>query len=217
MDKNPRMLQSKPNQLKQDILKKILFKKLLLLISFIFLSCARNPYLTSYEPIHTYLAIQKIDKHKKYILQSDKEPNKTPLRLFNGGEGLGHIIDSTDSTDYTNGLFVNKHWEEMYKQYAHDNIKRYWNKEDFSNYNFILEKGTGLSMKRDFLIKYPPESRIDEIIIISDLIYYMNRKYVMFSFSKRFFTGSGSTSLIIMTKEKNKWILVKVIGDYIYS
>lgn len=194
-----------------------LFKKLLLSISLIFLSCARNPYLTPYEPIQAYLAIKKIEKNKKYILQSDKEPNKTPLRLFNGGEGLGHIIDSTDPTDYTNGLFVNKYWEEMYKQYAHDNTKRYWKKEDFPAYNFILEKGTGLAMKSDFLMKYPPESRIEEMIIISEPIFYMNRKYIMFSFSKRFFTGSGSTSLIIMKKEKNKWILVKVIGDYIYS
>jgi hypothetical protein len=42
-------------------------------------------------------------------------------------------------------------------------------------------------------------------------------KYIMFYFSKAFFEGSSSSKVVIMKKEKGKWIIVRVMGDYIYS
>jgi hypothetical protein len=191
-------------------------KKTLVLIPFFIVSCV-SPclYLKDYEPINVFLETQKLDKNKKYILQSDKQDSRQALRLFNGGEGIKHIIDSTDPTDYTDGLFVEKHWKKIYKKYAQDTLKKYWRKEDFPKYDFILEQGTGLLLKSSFNDKYL-DSGINEMIIISEPMYYWNRKYILFSYSKLYFDSSGSRVLVIMKKEEEKWVVVRTIGDYVY-
>ena len=191
-------------------------KKTFVIIPFFILSCASGQYLKSYEPINVFLETQKIDKDKKYIMQSDKEENKQALRIFNGGEGVEHVIDSTDPIEYTNGLFVEKYWNKIYNEYAQDTLKRYWKNEDFSKYNFVLEKGTGLTLKKSFLKKYK-NSGINEMIIISEPMYYMNKKYIMFYFEKKYFDGSGSPKVVIMKNEANKWVVVRIIGDYVYN
>jgi hypothetical protein len=191
-------------------------KKVVLLIPFFILSCNSSKYLASYEPINVFLETQKIDKNKKHILQSDKEENFQALRIFNRGEGTEHYVDSTDPTDYTDGLYVEKHWKKLYKEYINDTLKRHWKKEDFPNYNFILERGTGLILTRNLIDKYAG-SGIYERFIISEPMYYFNKKYILFSYSKKYFDSSGSINLVIMKKEKDQWKVVRVIGDYIYN
>jgi hypothetical protein len=190
-------------------------KKTFVIIPFFILSCASGQYLKSYEPINVFLETQKIDKDKKYIMQSDKAQNTQALRIFNGSEGADHIIDPTDPIDYTNGLFVEKYWNKIYNEYAQDTLKRYWKNEDFPQYNFVLEKGTGLTLKESFLKKYI-NSGINEMIIISEPMYYMNKKFIMFYYEKLYFESSGSSQVVIMKKEANKWIVVQIISDYIY-
>ena len=191
-------------------------KKTFVIIPFFILSCASGQYLKSYEPINVFLDTQKIDKDNKYIMQSDKEQNTQALRIFNGSEGSVHVKDPTDPMDYTNGLFVEKYWNKIYNEYAQDTLKRYWKNEDISEYNFVLEKGTGLTLKESFLRKYM-NSGINEMIIISEPMYYMNKKYIMFYFEKRHFGGSSSPMDVIMKKEENKWVVVQIIRDYIYN
>ena len=191
-------------------------KKISLVIPFFILSCSSKLYVESYDPINAFLDTQNMDKNKVYILQSDKELNKQTLRIFNGGEGSVHIIDPTDPIDYTDGLFVEKYWKKMYTEYASDTIKKYWTKEDFPLYNFILEKGTGLTLQESFLKKYM-NSRINEMIILSEPIYYRNKKYIMFYYLKVNFESSGTSQVVIMKKENNKWVVAKIVGDYIYN
>ena len=190
-------------------------KKIIVIISLFLYSCASSPYLKTYEPINVFLETQKLDKNRKYILQSNKEENIQALRIFNGGEGIVHELDPIDSIDYTDGLYVKKHWEKMYKKYLNDTIKKHWKKEDFPNFNFALEKGTGL-VDNYILTKYM-NTGIHEIIIISEPIYYMNKKYIMFYFNKVYFEGSSSSKVVIMKKDKGSWVIVRVMGDYIFS
>ena len=178
-------------------------------------SCASSPYLKTYEPINVFLETQKLDKNRKYILQSNKEENIQALRIFNGGEGIVHELDPIDSIDYTDGLYVKKHWEKMYKKYLNDTIKKHWKKEDFPNFNFALEKGTGLV--DNYILTTYMHTGIHEIIIISEPIYYMNKKYIMFYFNKVYFEGSSSSKVVIMKKDKGSWVIVRVMGDYIFS
>lgn len=191
-------------------------QKTFVLIPFFILSCASGQYLKSYEPINVFLETQKIDKDKKYIMQSDKAGNIQALRIFNGSEGVEHVIDPTDPIDYTNGLFVEKYWNKIYNEYAQDTLKRYWKNEDFPQYNFVLEKGTRLTLKESFLRKYM-NSGINEMIIISEPMYYMNKKYIMFYFEKKHLDGSGSPKVVIMKNEANKWVVVRIVGDYVYN
>lgn len=192
-----------------------LLNKLFVIITFFTLSCANAQYLESYEPINVFLETQKINKSKKRILQANKALNKQALRIFNGGLGADHIVDPKNPIDYTDGLFVEQHWKKMYEEYAQDTIKRYWKKEDFPEYNFILEDGAG-SFKHDFMIKYINTGLQYEAIVISEPMYYMNRKYIMFYYAEVFATGGGNYSTVIMKKENEKWIVVRVIGDYIF-
>ena len=189
-------------------------KKTFVIIPFFILSCASGQYLKSYEPINVFLDTQKMKKNEKYILQINKASNKEALRIFNGGEGAEHIIDPTDPIDYTDGLFVKKHWKKMYKQYAQDTIKKYWEKKDFPEYDFILEDGKGL-FKYNFEMRHLG-ARFQEATIISEPMYYLNRKYIMFYYSKAYSTGGGKSSTVIMKKEEEKWIVVRIIGDYVY-
>lgn len=189
-------------------------KIIALIIPFIISSCASSPYLKNYDCINVFLETTKLDKNKEYILARDKENNKQALRIFNVGEGPEHIVYPTD-IDFTSDLFIKKHWKKLYNKYANDTIKRYWKKEDFPEYKFILESGKGLLLKQDFLIKYidGPE----QLIILSEPMYYMNKKYIMFYYSKLRFDSSGTTQVVIMKKIKGKWVVVKTLGDYIFS
>jgi len=191
-------------------------KKVALLIPFFILSCNSSKYLASYEPINVFLETQKIDKNKVHILQSDKEENRQALQIFNGGEGANRYIDPTDPTDYTDGLYVKKHWKKLYKQYVNDTLKRHWKKEDFPNYNFILEKGTGLMLTLIVIDKYAGTG-IHEWFTISEPMYYFNRKYILFLFETKHSARSRSSNLVIMKREKNQWQVVRVMSDYIYN
>ena len=199
---------------KSKTMKKL--KKIIVIIPLFLYSCASSPHLKTYEPINVFLETQKLDKGSKYILQCDKEQNKQALRIFNGAEGIVHELDPIDSIDYTDGLYIKKHWEKMYKKYSNDTIKKYWKKEDFPNFNFALEKGTGLGLSYSIAEKYR-NTGIHEIIIISEPMYYMNKKYIMFYFNKVYFEGSSSSKVVIMKKVRGNWVIVRVMGDYIIS
>ena len=199
---------------KSKTMKKL--KKIIVIIPLFLYSCASSPHLKTYEPINVFLETQKLDKGSKYILQCDKEQNKQALRIFNGAEGIVHELDPIDSIDYTDGLYIKKHWEKMYKKYSNDTIKKYWKKEDFPNFNFALEKGTGLGLSYSIAEKYM-NTGIHEIIIISEPMYYMNKKYIMFYFNKVYFEGSSSSKVVIMKKVRGNWVIVRVMGDYIIS
>ncbi|HEX7870235.1 MAG TPA: hypothetical protein VF455_08980 [Chryseobacterium sp.] len=189
-------------------------KKIFVIIAFFILSYTSAQCIDNYESINVFLETQKVSKEKTHILQKDKGLNNWALRIFNGGEGPDHIVDPKNPIDYTDGLFVEKHWKKMYEEYANDTIKRYWKKEDFPKYKFILEDGNGL-FKHDFLVRYIGTG-LHEAIIISEPMYYMDKKYIIFYYAKVYSTGGGNYSTVIMKKENEKWIVVRVIGDYIF-
>ena len=189
-------------------------KNIFVTIPFFILSCSSVKYIEDYEPINVFLETQKIDKSKKHILQVDKAPNKQALRIFISGEGAERILDPIRPIDYTDGLFVEKHWKKMYKQYAKDTIKKYWKKEDFPEYDFIFEDGHAL-FNDDFVTRHLG-TRFHEAIIISEPMYYMNRKYIMFFYAEVHSTGGGNYSTVIMKKEKEKWVVVRKMGDYLF-
>lgn len=103
----------------------------------------------------------------------------------------------------------------MYEQYSQDTSKKYWKKEDFPGYDFVLEKGTGLTLKYDIAIRYL-NTKIENVIVISEPIYYMEKKYIMFYFEIASFAGSSQPKVVIMTKQKEKWVVVRVMGDYVF-
>lgn len=183
------------------------------LCSFI-LSCASAQQNGGIDPINSFLRTQNLHNANQYILQRDKVQNAEILRLFNRGEGSDHIADHTDRMNYGEGLFKEKYWRKMYKEYAFDTIKKYWKNEDFPSCNFVLENRKGM-MGAAFMKKYLG-SGINTVIMLSDPIYYKNGHYALFYYNLYPFSGSSQPQLVVMKREKGNWILERIIGDYIY-
>ena len=187
-------------------------KKIVFAIPFLLFACA-PAYLKNYEPLKVFLEYEKIDTNKFYILQREKISNIETLRIFNGDVGLSHIL----SKDETNSLFNLKQWKKLYSDYSKDTINnKYWKNEDFPYYNFTLEDNK-LLFSKAYEEKYPNNFVHNEIIYLSEPLYYWNKKYILFTYYKGFLYGGSSTKLIIMKKEKKKWIVIQRIGDYVFN
>lgn len=184
-------------------------KKILILISFFICSCASTQYLDNYEPINIFLKSQNISKKENYILRS-KESNTQTLRIFNRGKGKEHVVYPSE-TDYTSKLFNEKKWEKMYRNYSKDTIQKYWKNEDIPEYKFINENRVEL-FNYNFLIKYP---KLEKVIVLSEPIYYYNKKYILFLYSIDVIANSSKPQIVVVMKNENgKWIVVEKIGDY---
>lgn len=185
-------------------LKKIVF----IIVTFCILSCSSS-YLKNYKPIITFLELEKTTNKKQYILRI-KESNSQTFRIFNRGEGAEHIVYPNE-IDYTSKLFNGKYWKKLYTEYSQDTIKKLWKDEDFIGYKFI-EGNRKQLFGRDFLKKYPD---VEDVIILSEPIYYHNKKYIMFFYNiDNYLYSSSPQIVVVMKKEKNKWVLVEKIGDY---
>lgn len=184
-------------------------KKILILISFFICSCASTQYLDNYEPINIFLKSQNISKKENYILRS-KESNTQTLRIFNRGKGKEHVVYPSE-TDYTSKLFNEKKWKKMYRNYSKDTIQKYWKNEDIPEYKFINENRVEL-FNYNFLIKYP---KLEKVIVLSEPIYYYNKKYILFLYSIDVIANSSKPQIVVVMKNENgKWIVVEKIGDY---
>lgn len=184
-------------------------KKTIILIPFLIYSCASTRYLDNYEPLNIFLKSQNISEKEKYILRS-KESNTQTLRIFNRGKGKEHVVYPSE-TDYTSKLFDQKKWRKMYRNYAKDTIQKYWKNEDVPEYKFINENRVEL-FNCNFLTKYP---KIEKIIVLSEPIYYHNKKYIMFLYGIDVTANNSKPQIVVvMKKENEKWIVVEKIGDY---
>jgi hypothetical protein len=183
--------------------------KTIILIPFFICSCASTQYLDNYEPINKFLKSQNISEKENYILRI-KESNTQTLRIFNRGKGPEHVVNPNEM-DYTIKLFNEKEWKKMYRNYSKDTIQKYWKKEDIPEYKFINENRVEL-FNYNFLIKYP---KLEKVIVLSEPIYYHNKKYIMFLYSIDEIANSSKPQIVVvMKKENEKWIVVEKIGDY---
>ncbi|SHM79219.1 hypothetical protein [Flavobacterium saccharophilum] len=183
-------------------------KNILILIPMISISCS-SPYLTSYEPINDFLELEKKNGNVHYILKA-KENNNQVLRIFNRGEESEHIVYSNE-IDHTSKLFNEKQWKKLYKKYSQDTIKKYWKAEDFPGYE-LIEGSRSLLFSSKFSNQYP---NVENVIILSEPLYYNNRKYIMFFYHIDNNNFVGDTQMaVVMRKENKKWIVVEKIGDY---
>lgn len=185
-------------------------KKIFAVIPFFILSCTGTKYVKNYEPINVFLEKEIIEKGEKYILQTDKASNAIVLRIFNGSDGPEHIADP----DYyiNDGFFVEKHWKKMYKRYINDTIKKYWKKEDFPKYDFMLENSRDWPKLPDKSAKYLNY----EVMTISEPMYYRNKRYIMFYLNTSYFSSGSRPQVVVMKKEKRKWIVDRTMWEEVF-
>ncbi|WP_316635080.1 hypothetical protein [uncultured Flavobacterium sp.] len=182
-------------------------KNIIILIPFFILSCASGQYLKSYEPINVFLETQKIDKNKKYILQAEKIDNKKVIADFNEFKSAGSYFDSNfQPIAYHN----EKEYKKMYNKYINDTLKRYWKKDDFLDFKFIIRKKQDITS--DSINNYLPDQYW---ISISEPMYYWKQRYLIFSYNIYNHNG-GTTNLIFMKKEGGKWKIDKISSTDVF-
>ncbi|MGL2988578.1 hypothetical protein ACSVH5_13430 [Flavobacterium sp. RSSA_27] len=186
---------------------------ILFVIPFLFYSCSSKIYPEDYEPIRVFLKTQKdIDKNKMYILKY-KESNTQTLRIFNRGEGEKHII-FPNQIDFTSKIFNELHWKKLYAQYSNEKTEKYWREEDFRDFK-ILDRKRNQLFDEYHLFHLP---KLENVIILSEPIWYYNKRYILFYFSiDNMYNSSKPSLVVIMKKVKKKWIVVQEIGDYACS
>ncbi|MFH7000405.1 hypothetical protein ACHRVZ_21010 [Flavobacterium sp. FlaQc-57] len=142
-----------------------------------------------------------------------KENNNQALRIFNRGEGAKHNV-YPNVKDYTSDLFNEKDWRKLYSKYSTDTINKYWKNEDFPTYKFV-EGNRRQLFTNVFYEKYPLLKDVENVIVLSEPMYYKNKKYIMFLFAiDNYVYSSKPQIVVIMKREGNKWVLVEKIGDY---
>lgn len=177
--------------------------KIIVIIPFFIFSCSSSPYLKNYEPINIFLNHGKIDISKTYYLQMEKIENKNVISDFKDYKSSGPYFDSIfNAVQYHN----EKEFKKMSHKYINDTIKKYWKKDDFVNFNFIIKKSEELT--NDSL-------QNKNKIYISEPLYFWKKKYLIFNFYILNY-GGGMTKLVFMKKENNLWKVDKVISSDVY-
>jgi len=178
-------------------------KKIIVIIPIFLYSCASSPYLNTYEPLTIFLKHEKMDISKTYYLQREKIDNKNVISDFKDFKSSGPYFDSNfNAIPYHN----EKEFKKMYHKYINDTIKKYWKKDDFVNFNFIIKNSEELT--NDSL-------RNKNKIYISEPMYFWKKKYLIFNFYILNY-GGGITKLVFMKKENNLWKVDKVISSDVY-
>jgi hypothetical protein len=180
-----------------------LFKSILVIFTFFIFSCGHSPYLKDYEAVRVFMIKEKIDSSKTYILQKEKVDNKNVISDFKDYKSSGPYFDSNfNAIPYHN----EKEFKKMSHKYINDTIKKYWEKDDFVNFNFIIKKSEEL--RNDSL-------QNKNKIYISEPMFFWKKKYLIFNFYILNY-GGGISKLVFMKKENNLWKVDKVISSDVF-
>lgn len=179
---------------------------LILLIQVTILSCS-----SKYAPINAFLKT-KTANNENVIIIKEKADVSNALRIFYGGDKSMEIQENSRSK-----FFDQKDYEIMYTSYSKDTIKKYWQPKDFPEFDFIFENRLGM-WNTKFLDKYEQKPAL--VFSISEPVFYRNKEYVLFYFS-RGSTGdiqglTHESKTIIMKKVNGNWEIADQVSDYIY-
>lgn len=184
---------------------------ILVVLQALLLSCSSAKH-NKYEPISTFLKT-KITKNENVVLVKEKASIDNALRIFYRGDK--NIVEI--EKNYRSKFFDQKDYEIMYARYVNDTVTKYWEPKNFSAFNFTFENKLGM-WNTKFLDKY--ERNSTQIFSISDPIFYKNKKFVLFYFSRGSTNDIGGltheSKTIIMQKIKGKWQIADEVSDYIY-
>ncbi len=179
---------------------------LIVIITFGIISCSSNQVIENYmlEEIRT-------NENKEMILLQEKTPFKKALYIFKGLNSL----ERKNTFSYGGSKLCDSiTYTELTKKYADETILKDWVKNDFQKIDFRM-----ITNKNDSIMKYfrhlNKSGQNKEIFVysISKPYFFKNKKYVFFSMNK----GSNMTTspiynqVVILKKEKGKWIVVEKV------
>ncbi|CAC9976154.1 hypothetical protein [Flavobacterium panici] len=185
------------------------FKYLFLIIFYCSCSVSKDANVS----INDYLDSAIKDKNEEIIVVKEKINTNSIIQIFQGNI----LVDNnTKKTEREGGvpipLYNENDWLVMKKKYENQNTEFWlnvetWDSKNFDSKRIIFEKlknCVGSSVIDKYLIKEIPVYSFSEPII------YKNKNIVTFATAKgttKSF-GLGSVYIIVMKKEKGKWMVI---------
>lgn len=188
----------------------------LLMTLLILSSCSTSK--DKYNALNNYINLEIKDTTKNIIVVKEKVSANMTIEILKSSQIISLDSKKTGSLDTI--LFHEKEWKKMKKK--HENIHltkkdnsledKYWTKEDFTCKKILLESIKGLP--DDYLFnKYISNLNI-YVFYFSEPIYYRDRNHLIFTVYQSDkiggYGGGSSIFLVVMRKEKRKWLLTHI-------
>lgn len=165
--------------------------------------------------LHDYLESIFKDSSQVVYIAKEKISNNETINILK----KNHVVALDPNGNYYDTTFLkNKSFNILQKIYI-NNCKegvlnwctdKYWLKEDFKNHKVVLE--TVNTEKRIQAINEKYNNYELMVYSFSELIYYQNKKYLIFTVNISNYTNS-KTYIVIMKKSKLKWVVTHEGSD----
>jgi len=172
-------------------------------------------------PINTYLK-SKLDHNVEVSVIENKINNNYTIDLFKK-----RYITPINANTIENNivlktlLFEEKYWSKMNKKYRNQNTDKIWLKNRLWRQNDFIDIKIKFIKEENFPKPYVYNEYMNEkmaeaiVFSFSEPIFYKNKKYVLFAKAetttkKQFIIPN---SIVVMKKEKGKWIVIQEIID----
>lgn len=165
--------------------------------------------------LHDYLESIFKDSSQVVYIAKEKISNNETINILK----KNHVVALDPNGNYHDTTFLkNKSFNILQKIYI-NNCKegvlnwctdKYWLQEDFKNHKVVLE--TVNTDKRIQAINEKYNNYDLMVYSFSELIYYQNKKYLIFTVNISNYTNS-KTYIVIMKKSKLKWVVTHEGSD----
>jgi hypothetical protein len=187
----------------------------------LFISCmATNDKLA---PINDYISTLKLKDSDTIMVIEEKINNNVTIDIFKGRiyfEPYTMKYERTEGVDKP--LFDEKSWEKMKSKYENKYVSDRWIKGDYWTSNDFKHKKIIFIKQGEF----PDPGKYEvfnfkenyKVFSFSNPIYYKHNKYAVFSLKSTTtdYKNIDETSIFILTKKKDKWVVIEKVGDGIY-
>lgn len=182
---------------------------------------ASNDYGDKYIALNEFLKSEIRDSTKGVIVLKEKYNSNRTVERFKGDSVVYSPTNIIREGGVGLSLYKEKYWSEMKEKYWKANAEQSllkndgWKETDFTSNNILL-------LNYQQLVDYSNGKEIEgidisrkEVYTFSNLIYYKNKKTIVFYVSvceANCFEGRGF--LIIMKKKNKKWIEIERVFDH---
>lgn len=152
---------------------------------------------------------------QEIVIIKDKVNTRTVMRILYGNDNPSEDYENSIPVDSGRSkLLTAKDWKEIYRGKISDKVAGKWKNTDFSNLKFVFENQVGL-WNNNFLARYSENQK--RIIWLSEPIYYVKKKYLIFYYAvgTTSIPGSNERNVVIIAKESDRWKTVEIIEDYV--
>lgn len=163
------------------------------------------------QPIIDYIESTP-DRDSIVFIHENKLSRSRAVRTMETGTMLDsayekYAVDFSESEYYKEDA-----WKSLNKKYSNDTIVGKWNESDFIFPNELIDLEYVIKQRYN-IEAYESQKRF---YIFSDILYYDNNRYAMFSVKLHRITVISATykdALIIMKKKNRKWVVIDKIQN----